>query len=72
MTENKICPFMSNGETKVDCLREKCQIWFVETQGIESSLNPANCALAHLPLLALEISNNTRLMKESMVESIAL
>ncbi len=72
MAETKICPFMSNGEDHVDCLREKCQLWFVETQGIDSSLNPANCAVAHVPLLALEISNNTRLMRDSMVESIAL
>jgi hypothetical protein len=72
MEQAKICPFMSGEAKKVNCLREECQLWFVESEGIESSLNPANCALAHLPLLVLEISNNTRLIRGSMVESVAI
>ena len=72
MEQAKICPFMSGEAKKVRCLREECQLWFVESEGNEFSLNPANCALAHLPLLVLEISNNTRLIKGSMVESIAI
>jgi len=72
MEQSKICPFMSSEDKKVICLREECQLWFVEGEGIESSLSPANCALAHLPLLALEISNNTRLIRGSMEESIAI
>ena len=72
MEQPKMCPFMSSEEKKVSCLREECQLWFVEAQGFESSLNPANCALAHLPLLVLEISNNTRLIRGSMAESVAI
>ena len=72
MEQTKICPFMSSEDEKVNCLKEECQLWFVEGEGIQSSLNPANCALAHLPLLVLEISNNTRLIKGSMVESVAI
>jgi hypothetical protein len=72
MEQAKICPVMSGEAKKVNCLREECQLWFVESEGIESSLNPANCALAHLPLLVLEISNNTRLIRGSMVESVAI
>jgi streptogramin lyase len=72
MEQTKICPFMSSEDKKVNCLREECQLWFVESEGIESSLNPANCALAHLPLLVSEISNHTRLIRGSMVESIAI
>jgi hypothetical protein len=72
MEKTKICPFMSTEDEKVNCLREECQLWFVESVGTRSSLNPANCSLAHLPLLVLEISNNTRLIKGSMVESVAI
>jgi hypothetical protein len=72
MEQAKVCPFMSSEEKKVNCLREECQLWFVESQGLESSLNPANCALAHLPLLALEISNHTRVIRGSMEESVAI
>ncbi len=72
MEKTRICPLMSSEQEKVNCLREECQLWFVERQGIESSLKPANCALAHLPLLVLEISNNTRLIRGSMAESIAI
>ena len=72
MEQTKMCPFMSSEDKKVNCLREECQLWFVEAQGIESSLNPANCALANLQLLVLEISNHTRLIRGSMAESIAI
>ena len=72
MERTKMCPFMSGEDKKVNCLREECQLWFVEAGGIESALNPANCALAHLPLLVLEISNHTRLIRGSMAESVAI
>ena len=72
MEETKICPFMSSEDKKVNCLREQCQLWFVEAQGFESSLSSANCALAHLPMLVLEISNNTRLIRGSMEDSVAI
>ena len=72
MEQTRICPFMSSEDKKVNCLREECQLWFVEGEGIESTLNPANCALAHVPLLVLEISNNTRLIRGSMERSVAI
>jgi hypothetical protein len=72
MEQTKICPFMSSKAEKVNCLREECQLWFVEAQGFESTLSPANCALAHLPLLVLEISNHTRLIRGSMEETVAI
>jgi hypothetical protein len=72
MEQKKMCPFLSSADKKVNCLKEECQLWFVEAQGIESSLSPANCALAHLPMLVLEISNHTRLIRGSMEESVAI
>jgi len=72
MEQMKMCPFMSSEDKKVNCLRDERQLWFVEGEGIEFSLNPANCAVAHLPLLFLEISNNTRLIRGSMEESVAI
>lgn len=72
MEKERICPFMSMEDKTVHCLKERCQLWFSETQETESSLSPANCAVAYLPQLMLEISNNTRLIKASMEETIAI
>ena len=72
MEQSKVCPFMSAGGKKVKCLMEECQLWFTESPGGELTLGLSNCAVAHLPLLALEISNNTRLMKASMEERVAI
>jgi hypothetical protein len=63
---------MSDGKKKVNCLKEECQLWFTEAPSGETMLGLSNCALAHLPLLVLEIATNTRLMKASMVESVAI
>jgi hypothetical protein len=72
MEENRICPFMSSEDEKVRCLKERCQLWFTESPGGELSLGVSNCSLACLPILVLEISNNTRLMKDSMEETVAI
>ena len=72
MEQSRICPFMSNGDEKVKCLKERCQLWFTESPGGELSLGTSNCSLACLPLLVLEISNNTRLMKASMEDTVAI
>ena len=72
MEQNKVCPFMTGGGKRVSCLKEECQLWFTESPGEETKLGLSNCAVAHLALLVLEISNNTRLMKASMEESIAI
>jgi hypothetical protein len=63
---------MSTEKKTVQCLKEKCQLWFSEPYETESSLSPANCAVAYLPQLVLEISNNTRLIKASMEETVAI
>jgi len=72
MEESKICPFMSHEGEKVRCLKERCQLWFAENPGSDLSLGMSNCSLACLPNLVLEISNNTRLMKDSMEETVAI
>jgi hypothetical protein len=72
MEQSRICPFMSTEDKKVRCLRERCQLWFSESPGGETLLGLSNCSLACLPLLVLEISNNTRLMKASMEDSVAI
>ena len=72
MEQEKICPFMSTEGEKAHCLKERCQLWFSESHESESSLSPSNCSLAYLPQLVLEISNNTRLIKVSMEETLAL
>jgi len=72
MEQSRICPFMSNEGEKVKCLRERCQLWFAESPGSDLSLGMTNCSLACLPILVLEISNNTRLMKGSMEDSVAI
>ena len=72
MEESGICPFMSREDQKVRCVKERCQLWFTESPGNELSLGLSNCSLACLPTLVLEISNNTRLMKDSMEDSVAI
>ena len=72
MKRNKICPLMSTEDTKVTCVKEKCQLWFAENPGNALSERMANCALVYLPRLVVEISNNTRLIKASMEESVAI
>jgi len=72
MEQTKICPFMSTEDKKVRCLKERCQLWYSESPASELSLGVSNCSLASLPLLVLEISNNTRLMKASMEDSVAI
>jgi acyl-CoA thioesterase len=72
MEQVKVCPFMSTSEKQVACLQDRCQIWFREDQDRESSLNPANCSLAYLPQVVLEIAAHTRLIRGSMEESIAI
>ena len=72
MEQGKICPFMSTGDRKVSCLREECQIWFSEDPEKGSSLSQANCSLAYLPQVTLEIATHTRLIRGSMEDSVAI
>ena len=72
MEQGKICPFMSTAKSKVPCMRQECQIWFSEDPERDSSLNQANCSLAYLPQVALEIATHTRLIRGSMEDSIAI
>lgn len=72
MEQSKTCPFMSTDDKKVKCLRGKCQLWFSASPGAEPYLGLSNCAVAYLPNLVQEILNNTRLMKASMDETVAI
>jgi hypothetical protein len=72
MEQKKICPFLSTEDKKVHCLKEQCQLWYSEADESESSLSPANCAVTYLPQVVLEISNNTRMIKASMEETVAI
>lgn len=72
MEKEKVCPFMSNGSEKVKCLKEECQIWFCQDEKSDSALTPANCAVAYLPQVVLEIATHTRLIKASMEERVAI
>jgi hypothetical protein len=72
MEKDRICPFMSTGDQKVSCLRDECQVWFREEKDSESSLSRANCALAYLPQLVLEVATHTRLIRASTEDSIVI
>ncbi len=72
MEEGKVCPFMSTGDRKVNCIKGECQIWFSEDPEKDSSLSQANCSLAYLPQVIVEIAAHTRLIRSSMEDSVAI